>query len=374
MRQQTPLILMVACIGLLLLCYQPLSGQNTFRKYDHWCYRIVTSYVPTNHCVTDRIYDITVLDADKRNAILACSLVHADDSVETLRARYHFVSSDSATWTTWDTDGMAIMAMLYQPILLKVTDHETLTVLGVGAVIDSADRHWQLPAALVKDLRWRIPTSLHMDIDRIFTRQPKKLKPGRRGRTLLGSYRIEAVIPETVTMYSRLIANGDSVQIRESVEYTLLRENSMVDRMADTIIVMDRHRKTGFSAMEVINIQLLPVDTVLPATDTALLRQRILKSPWHRHALLYHYPTKMLTHHAGKIVALQAIKPDDIILQVCKVKNIKLSQQQPERNTTDKTAHEKTDLIVGCGVYVHHRLQSTGTTKRSRPHHQHISC
>ncbi|MGN7821716.1 hypothetical protein ACTJJB_16420 [Chitinophaga sp. 22536] len=271
MCQQSPLTILVACIGLLLFCCLPLHGQNTFHKYDHWRYRVATSFHPPAYNYTDRIYDITVLAADKHHALLSCTLLYADDSTENLWGRYHFVSSNPATWTAWDSDVMETMALLNQPVILNVTDHEWL-----GKI--------------------------------------------------------------------------------------------------DGIVVVDQHRKTATYSTHIVNAHLLPIDTTLPSTDTALLRQRILKSPWHHHALLYHYPTKVLMHPAGKMVALQAIKRDDVILQVCKATAIQLSKQQPERNTTDKTAHEKTDLIIGCGVYAHHRLQSTDTAKRSCPYHQHTGC
>ncbi|MBC9910422.1 hypothetical protein [Chitinophaga varians] len=99
MRQQPPLTLLVACIGLLLFCCRPLHGQNTFRKYDHWIYRVVASNNPPAYSHTERVYDITVLDADKHRALLACTLLYADDSSQARRGRYHFDTALPATDT-----------------------------------------------------------------------------------------------------------------------------------------------------------------------------------------------------------------------------------------------------------------------------------
>lgn len=375
MRQQSPLTILVACIGLLFFGYLPLHGQNTFHKYDHWRYRVANSFHPPAYSYTDRIYDITVLAADKHHALLSCTLLYADDSTENLRGRYHFVSSDPATWTAWDSDVMVTMALLNQPVVLNVTDHEWLGKIdGIAAVVDNAQQHWQLPPRLLDYLRSMIYVHVYDDLNLLFKRQPHKLKPGHQWKARGASFRVKAVTPATVDMSSVAHVTGDSLNIDIWEEYAMLRESNMTDWLRDTIVVVDQHRKTATYSTHIVNAHLLPIDTTLLPADTALLRQCILKSPWHHHALLYHYPTKVLMHPAGKMVALQAIKRDDVILQVCKATAIQLSKQQPERNTTDKTAHEKTDLIIGCGVYAHHRLQSTDTAKRSCPYYQHAGC
>ncbi|RBL93957.1 hypothetical protein [Chitinophaga flava] len=285
MCQRTPFMVIIACIGFLLnCCLLPVSLEAQLRRGDRLLYRITITFNPPAYLVTEKIYQLTVLQTSKHEATIACTLLHANDSTRLKTGQYHFVSSDPSTWHAWSTETASQMALLYHPVILTVRNNDSIVnTQGITAIVEAARLRWSLPPEVAADLRWRIPVQLTADMEKLFRCLPAKMEAGYQWYQGFDSCRVEVVTPETVSIYRFPgFPNPDGSSYRESSVYTLLRNKGVVDKLVDTLIleVEDPQTKQPFVSTSTTNIQLLPVDTQVPVTDTARFNAQVWRGAW----------------------------------------------------------------------------------------------
>ncbi|WP_212000057.1 hypothetical protein [Chitinophaga sp. HK235] len=287
MCQRTPLVVIIACIGILLNCCLPVSSQAQFRKNDRLLYRITRSILPAQN-VCEKVYQLTVLHTSKHDATIACTLLYINDSVTSGKMRYHFISSDSTTWHAWSTETAAQIALLYHPVILTVRNNDSTAVTqgleatqSLAAILEDARQRWNLPPQVVADLQWRIPMHLTMDVEKLFRHMPPKMEVGYQWRQGYDSCRVEKVTPEMVTISSFIPGvPTDSTSLKISGVYTLLRDKGTVDKLLDTLQLREDRIKYRMHATNITRIELLPADTPVPVTDMVRFDAQVYKGPW----------------------------------------------------------------------------------------------